>query len=307
MCGVIKLFKKILWIIPLVILLSTTNVYAAAFDMDLVIDQTTVTKGEDLNVKLSNKNLDDNGLASGQFYVEYDTNYYNFSCDDVTYKQNVASSEIDCNVSNNQIIVMYVDEDAGDSPITNGEFLNLKFNVKTGVTTTTPTTFKLSGEGFSSVNGSKIVNLTSNSNITKTVSIEKQKNSDIYLGTLGVDGYNIGFDKNKFEYSIEVENNVSKINIKATTNTSTSTVVGSGEKELVVGDNKFTLTVTAENGSTQNYVINVKRLDVVKDTGTIKENPQTGVNNSVTVIVFILIAGAATLYITRKRNFFPKI
>lgn len=300
MCGVINLLKKILYGIPLVILLITTNVYASSFDLDLTIDRTTVTKGEDLNIKLSNKNLNNNGLASGQYYITYDTNYYDFTCNDVTYKQNITSSEVDCNVSNNKIIIIYTDDDGGDSSISNGEFINLKFKVKTDVATTTATTFKLNGEAFSNLNGNKIVNLTSNSNISKTVSIEKSKNSDIYLSTLGVDGYNIEFDKNKYEYSIEVESDVSKINISATTNVETSTVTGSGEKELVIGDNKFILTVTAENGAKQDYVINVIRKDNIK-------NPQLGVNYNVITFILIFLTGTLILFVTKKKNLFPKI
>ena len=111
----------------------------------------------------------------------------------------------------------------------------------------------------------------------------------------------------KFEYSIEVENDVSKINITATTNASTSAITGIGEKELVVGDNKITLTVTAENGSTKDYVINVNKKDINKITGTIDENPKSGINYSLPIIMFVLVAGSVTLYIVKKKNLFQKI
>ena len=299
------MYKKILLVIPLlVVLLSITNVYAASFDLDLIIDQTTVTKDEELIVKLSNNNLSSDGLSSGQFYITYDKDYYNFSCDDVTFKQNVTSQEIDCNTQDDQIIIIYIDEDGGDTPILNGEFLNLKFNVKKGVDVSTPTTFLLSGEGFASVSENKIIELNSNANVSKTVSIEKTKSSDIYLKNLSVEGYDIGFLQNKFEYSIEVNNEVSQININATTNTSTSSVENAGTKELVVGDNKFILVVTAEDGTTQNYIINVKRKDVAE---AVIANPQTGVNHNITALMLILVVSSIVMVFLRKKNLFPKI
>ena len=86
----------------------------------------------------------------------------------------------------------------------------------------------------------------------------KEYSSNNYLKSLSVEGYEIDFDKNTLEYSIEVENNVEKVNIKATTEDSGASVSGTGEKEVTEGNNKLEVKVTAENGNERTYVINVK-------------------------------------------------
>lgn len=103
----------------------------------------------------------------------------------------------------------------------------------------------------------------SNKSITITVKEPavippKEYSSNNYLKSLSVEGYEIDFDKNTLEYSIEVENDVEKVNIKATTEDGNATVSGTGEKEVTEGNNKLEVKVTAENGNERTYVINVK-------------------------------------------------
>ncbi len=103
----------------------------------------------------------------------------------------------------------------------------------------------------------------SNKSITITVKEPavippKEYSSNNYLKSLSIEGYEIDFDKNTLEYSIEVENDVEKVNIKATTEDGNATVSGTGEKEVTEGNNKLEVKVTAENGNERTYVINVK-------------------------------------------------
>jgi len=271
--------KKIIhFILFSFLFLPFLNVNADSFNLSLNIDQTTYTYKDEVNAKLATSGLPSYGISSGQFYLTYDTNYYSFSCSDVTYKQNVSTEEIDCSESNGKIIILYIDNDGGGSPITNGEFITIPFKVKTSVNSTVSTTFALSGEGFAGVNGGTITDLTLSSNPTKTVSIEKEKDSDTYLKSLSITGYSISFSKNKYEYSIEVENDVTSITINVSANSSLSKVSGTGTKNISEGDNKFTLTVTAESGDKQNYIINVKRK--IKENNENVNNNDTNNNNS---------------------------
>ncbi len=70
------------------------------------------------------------------------------------------------------------------------------------------------------------------------------------------------FNKDKLEYTLEVENDVEKIEIKATKADSSATVSGTGEKSLSEGINKFNIVVTAEKGNKKTYVINVTRKEL---------------------------------------------
>lgn len=70
------------------------------------------------------------------------------------------------------------------------------------------------------------------------------------------------FDKDKLEYTLEVENDVEKIEIKTTRADSSASVSGTGVKNLSEGLNKFNIVVTAEKGNKKTYVINVTRKEL---------------------------------------------
>ena len=66
--------------------------------------------------------------------------------------------------------------------------------------------------------------------------------------------------------------NSDKINITATTSSSTSKVEGTGEKKLEYGKNEFKIIVTAENGSKRTYILNITRYDTNNTLKSIKIN-----------------------------------
>ncbi len=326
--------KKIFYIIILITLFNTTNVFADTFNIDMNFNKKSVVKNEKLNLSLVFDNLVETGLSTGQFYINYEQDYYSFSCNDISYHQGVSSSEVDCRDDNGKIIILYVDDDGGLSPIKDGEFITLNFLVKTN--TSIETSFKLSGEGFSSLIEDEIVNQEFNDSISKTVNIvEKQiepedepedepeviqKNTDSYLKSLEVKGYDIKFNKNIFEYFLEVENNIDEINISATSNAKTSKVSGTGKKKLYIGDNEFKIIVTAENGNKRNYIINITRkekeeVSLPEDTDEYKEdsktdtveNPKTGNNSFIIISILCLVIISILVVKFFKGNCFPKV
>ena len=88
-----------------------------------------------------------------------------------------------------------------------------------------------------------------------------------YLIALSVDGYelNKAFDKETLEYTVEVPNGTEKVLINAKTENSKASVNGSGEISVNEGNNNIELVVTAENGNTRTYKLNVivKELDPI--------------------------------------------
>ena len=104
-----------------------------------------------------------------------------------------------------------------------------------------------------------------NSSTSKTTTIITQKqltesySKNNYLSKLGIDGFELSptFDKDKLEYSLEVENEVRSINVTGAKADSKATVTGLGTHELEEGSNKINVVVTAQNGSSRTYVINV--------------------------------------------------
>lgn len=98
------------------------------------------------------------------------------------------------------------------------------------------------------------------------------KSSNNYLKNLIVSSGEINFNKNTTAYTVVVNNDVKSINISATPEHAKASVSGTGTKSLNVYSNKFTLTVTAENGSKKYYTLNVVRKDEAGNTGPLSKD-----------------------------------
>ena len=89
--------------------------------------------------------------------------------------------------------------------------------------------------------------------------IEASYSKNNNLKSLGVDGYTLSpeFNKDVKEYSVDVPSEITKINITASPEDGTASITGLGEFEVVEGSNSFDIVVTAQNGNTNTYKINV--------------------------------------------------
>lgn len=112
--------------------------------------------------------------------------------------------------------------------------------------------------------------------------IEASYSTNANLKSLSVEGYEITpeFDKDTLKYSLEVENEVEKITIKAGRTDNSERVSGTGEKELTEGLNKFEIVVTAEKGNKKTYVIEVNRKELNPIHVTVDGNDYTVVRKA---------------------------
>ena len=94
---------------------------------------------------------------------------------------------------------------------------------------------------------------------TYSITVFRTLSNNSYLSDLSVDGYDIGFVKTKNDYTLEVPYEVSSINLNATAEYVDATVSKTGPSSLAVGDNNYTIVVTAEDGSTNTYTLKVTR------------------------------------------------
>ncbi len=141
-------------------------------------------------------------------------------------------------------------------------------NIKTKTYTATFEAIK-SGSAKVSIANSEVMNysekylsVTNGSytfNVKTKAEIEASYSKNNNLKSLSVEGYELTpkFDKNTLEYSLEVENGTESVTIKASKEDSKASISGTGTKLLSEGDNKFTIRVTAENGSTKEYKIRI--------------------------------------------------
>ena len=102
---------------------------------------------------------------------------------------------------------------------------------------------------------------TSKSNNVQTVKVTYNGSDNNYLSKLIVNNYSLNkdFAKESSNYFVTVDNNVTKVSVKATAEDSNSSISINGNDNLEVGVNKILITVTAENGNTRNYRIYVTR------------------------------------------------
>jgi hypothetical protein len=113
----------------------------------------------------------------------------------------------------------------------------------------------------------KQTNVTTNQNGTPKKVDDPRPNvnasTDATLRVLYVDGYelNPAFNKNTYEYSFDVENEIETISIHFATTEDAATVSGAGVRELVEGVNKIELIVTAPKGNKQTYTLTVTRAE----------------------------------------------
>lgn len=113
------------------------------------------------------------------------------------------------------------------------------------------------------------ISLSSNSkkiNIITQAELEASYSKNNNLASLGVEGFTLTpeFNANTLEYSVTVPEDTKNVNITGTVQDKKASITGIGVQQVNQGNNKFLVTVKAENGSEKTYTINVD----VKD-----ENP----------------------------------
>lgn len=124
-----------------------------------------------------------------------------------------------------------------------------------------------SGETVSIANKSVSISVISD-NPTPTPTPEPEpepapvvKSSDSSLKSLTVSSGSIDFIPSTLEYNLDVSSNVSTIQIQAVPNDTKATVKLPDKLSLETGLNTFAIVVTAEDGSTTTYKINVNKLE----------------------------------------------
>lgn len=109
--------------------------------------------------------------------------------------------------------------------------------------------------------GSPSSSSSSNGSSSNNSSSSNSKSSNCNLSNLGIRPNDFsGFTASKTSYSVSVPNDVSSIEVYASKGVSSQSISGTGNKSLSVGENTFSVTVTAEDGTQKTYKIIVTRL-----------------------------------------------
>ncbi len=137
---------------------------------------------------------------------------------------------------------------------------------------------------------------------TYTVNIIKvyPKSGNNNLASIVIDDIDIDFNPNILEYDITVENDVNSLDLTIVTEDKKAEVTIVGNENFVTGENIVKIMVTAENGNTKTYTINV-----TKEEEKLAKADLDGKNNTTEkIIVIVLIALVVTglLYLIFKKE-----
>ena len=131
------------------------------------------------------------------------------------------------------------------------------------VTPVTPVNPSNGGNSSSNNNNNSKPNTNNNSNSNNNNNKpETQKSNDSTLKNLTIEGCELypEFSPETKEYSVKVGNDVTSVNIVATANDSKASCKLEGVyQDLAIGENTATVVVTAEDGSTNRYIIKITR------------------------------------------------
>ena len=115
---------------------------------------------------------------------------------------------------------------------------------------------------------------TSNNNQNANNQVSNKKSSVATLNNLGIRPNDFsGFTPSQTSYTASVPNGVECVEIYATKGHSAQTISGTGTKSLVVGENNFEVTVTAEDGTKKKYTLKIVREEVEEEPEEQPEEP----------------------------------
>ena len=122
----------------------------------------------------------------------------------------------------------------------------------------TGTTYNLlTGDNFFKV---RVTSADTTKNKDYIIKVNREKQHDNNLNTLNVEGYSFTeeFNEEETEYTVNLEGD--SIVIGGQTVSDVASITGDGEQQLEWGENRFTITVTAEDGTPKEYTIIVNNV-----------------------------------------------
>ena len=255
------MIKKIKYVLFIIICnIFMVNVYAAGASITAKASSSKVQVGDTVKVTVTVSTPSNISLGSWQFNVAYDTSVLTYVSSTLENGLTSAGYMTSSNQHNKTYTITFKAKKAGTGKVTINNAETYNFDTDASIATSTSnatitivnpssTSNKSNSNSNSSSNSSK--NSNSNSNATKSA------NND--LSSLSISGYEINpkFNKNTTSYSVSVPNEIREIDVNATVTDSKAKLNGTGNIKLSEGNNKVNIVVTAENGNTKTYTVNV--------------------------------------------------
>ena len=109
------------------------------------------------------------------------------------------------------------------------------------------------------------------------------------IKSIKINNEDINIKDNVFTYSLSVENNISIVDLTYELEDEKSSATVEGNNELIVGNNKFKIIVTAEDGTTKKYEIQIERKELNNTIENNKESILNAIKDSESDIIVITV------------------
>jgi hypothetical protein len=124
--------------------------------------------------------------------------------------------------------------------------------------------------------------------------------SNNYIGSMTIKDYHINFNKDTLEYSIEVEDDVDSLDLDIVLSSNVASYEIIGNENFKTGKNIVQVVVTAEDGSTKTYLINVNKKSKTSTKTTTKSKEKNSNSSRVVIIILIILIIIGLIYIIFK-------
>lgn len=221
----------------IVIFFEGKNVFAASYSIS--VNKSTVSSGETVKITVYG-----NG-CEGSFKISV-----NNGASVTGYTSIWTSESSTIKAGNEDFTITVIPESVTDA--NTAENITNKFSPKYAK-------IKIKKSNLTSGNSSSSNNSSSSSNTTTIQEPEIKKSSEKNLSSLSVSEGTLSpkFSSGTTTYKVDLTSETESLTISAKAKDSKAKVSGTGKKELKIGENNFTVTVTAEDGSKKTYTISV--------------------------------------------------
>ncbi|MFA9465659.1 MAG: cadherin-like beta sandwich domain-containing protein [Velocimicrobium sp.] len=254
-----KFIKKVvfsLMTLCLVLLINDQRVYAAAGTLSF--SDPSVTLGSEVSVTVKVSTTDDTMLGGVDLTLAYDASALEF----------VSGTSASGSAGTIRIAGVI------DNATTTSLSYTLTFNtLKASTSSITVASYEIISLDYEPISISK----AGNSTVTIEEKEEVKTSSDCNLASLEISPGTLSpaFSPTTVKYSATVDYETTKIAVSGTPNDSKASVTGVKGTDLSVGSNTVRVVVTAENGVSVAYVINVTREAQAKEAASVDNSSQT--------------------------------
>lgn len=117
------------------------------------------------------------------------------------------------------------------------------------------------------------------------------------IDMLRIKNYTIDFNKDILEYNIDVDSNVDSLNLDIILSSNLASYEVIGNEKFKTGKNVVKVIVTAEDGSTKTYIINVNKKAEIKE-----KNDKTSNSSKIVIVILLVLIIIGLIYIIFKED-----